>query len=128
MPRVLVVDDEQAIALILSETLQDEGFDVVMAFDGFSALQQLSRAAPVDVVLLDLRMPGMSGRLVVESMRANPDTQAIPITLITGAVPSSKDFPPEGTYQAVIFKPFDVRDVLKIVNDLLEKPKATDTY
>ncbi|MGE5549812.1 MAG: response regulator [Bacteroidota bacterium] len=125
MPRILVVDDEQAIALILSEALNDEGHDVATAFDGYAALEQLRRRPP-DVVLLDLRMPGMSGRLVLETMRANAVIRNTPVILITGAVPNAKDFPPEGTYQAVIFKPFDVKVVTKLVNDLLEEAKPTD--
>src|SRR5207302_7109131 len=58
--RILVVDDEQAIVDAVAYALRREGFDVETASDGREALEA-ARAAPYDVLVLDLMLPGMSG-------------------------------------------------------------------
>lgn len=119
MPRVLVVDDEPAITEVLGEVLTDEGYQVDKVLNGAHALDHLRREPGTDLVLLDLRMPGLSGREVVETMRSDPALRKIPIVLVTAAVPNAEDFPPDGTYQALIRKPFDVADVARRVHELL---------
>jgi CheY-like chemotaxis protein len=120
LARVLVVDDEPTIAMVLQEVLIDEGHDVDTAPDGLSALQRLGQTPQPDVLLIDLFMPGISGRAVVESMRTNERFNHVPIILVTGAVQREEDYPHPGTYQAVITKPFDVADVIKRVYEVLE--------
>lgn len=109
--------------MILGEVLGDEGHEVVTALDGITALGQMREAPPIDLVLLDLRMPGMDGREVIQNMRLDPALQGIPVILVTGAVPYTKVFPPEGTYQGVMKKPFDVADVARQVETLLPPSK-----
>jgi len=77
--RILLVDDEQGILDAVGYTLRQEGFDVVTATDGETALQ-LARARPFDVVVLDVMMPGMSGMDVCRILRAE---SAVPIVLLT---------------------------------------------
>jgi len=76
---ILLVDDEQGILDAVGYTLRQEGFDVVTATDGETALQ-LARARPFDVVVLDVMMPGMSGMDVCRILRAE---SAVPIVLLT---------------------------------------------
>lgn len=119
MARVLVIDDEPNIAKVLKEALSGEGYDVMTAHNGLSALELLGRE-PADIVLADLLMPGATGRVVVENMRSKPKLRDIPVVIVSGSVPGSKEFPPEGTYQAFISKPFDLTDVIETVQTLLE--------
>jgi two-component system response regulator RegX3 len=77
--RILLVDDEQGILDAVGYTLRQEGFDVVTATDGETALE-LARARPFDVVVLDVMMPGMSGMDVCRILRAE---SAVPIVLLT---------------------------------------------
>ena len=65
--------------------------------------------------LTDLKMPRTSGRCLIESLRSNPRTSALPVILVTGAVPSIDDFPPDGSYDCLIMKPFDIWDVVDTV-------------
>jgi excisionase family DNA binding protein len=79
-PRVLVVDDEEAVRDLLAKTLTMADYDVDAAPDGPSALDRL-RAADYDLLITDLKMPGMDGLSVIrESRRIRPDLAVIIIT------------------------------------------------
>lgn len=116
--RVLVVEDQPTIAMVLHELLTDEGHEVETVFDGSAALERLSRSPLPEVALVDLFMPGISGRELVETMRENSKLKHIPVILVTGALPREEDYPPSDMYQAVITKPFDVMDVVNRVQCL----------
>ena len=68
MKRILVVDDEEDIRQLYKEELEEEGYEVELAERGVEALDKISRSKP-DVVILDLRMPGMGGLEVLERIR-----------------------------------------------------------
>ena len=115
---VLIVEDERYIATVLHETLKDEGFTAEVVSDGTAALRRLQQEPVPAVVVLDLFLPGVRGRDVVASMRRDPKLLGVPVVLVTGAVETEGDFPPAGTYQAVIFKPFDLGSVVATVQRL----------
>lgn len=115
MAKVLIIEDEPSIALILTELLRGEGHETVTATNGAAGLEALVQPPLPDVVLLDLFMPGVDGRAVLESMRSDGGLADIPVILITGAVPSATDFPPRGAYQHLIQKPFNLNDVAEAV-------------
>jgi excisionase family DNA binding protein len=80
-PRILVVDDEASIRDLLSKTLALADYDVDTAPDGRSALERL-RLYPYDLLIVDLKMPGMDGLAVVrEAKRLKAD---LPVIIITG--------------------------------------------
>ena len=80
-PRILVVDDEASIRDLLSKTLALAEYDVDVAPDGRSALEQL-RLYPYDLLIADLKMPGMDGLTVIrEAKRLKTD---LPVIIITG--------------------------------------------
>ena len=79
-PTVLVVDDEPALASLLSLLLGDEGYEVRCAHDGEAALAEAARRPP-DVVVTDLMMPGMGGAEPARRLRA----RGIPVVLLTAA-------------------------------------------
>jgi DNA-binding response OmpR family regulator len=83
MIRVLVVDDDEAIRQVIVFALSDEGFQVDEARDGFTALEAVSRRDP-DLILLDMRMPGMDGWEFVRHYRERHSRQA-PIIVLTAA-------------------------------------------
>lgn len=85
MPTVLIVDDDADLRDSLAETLRDLGATVESAADGTTALGALARLSP-DLVLLDLRMPGMSGLEVLARIKARP---APPPVVILTAVPDA---------------------------------------
>lgn len=118
MKRILVIEDEPTINMILEEVLTDEGYNILTALNGQSGLKVVEEVLP-DLVITDLRMPDLSGRSVVEAIRVNPKLVEIPIIIISGAVSESDEFPAEGSYQAHLRKPFDLIDVISTVEELL---------
>jgi excisionase family DNA binding protein len=109
-PRVLVVDDEASIRDLLSKTLALAEYDVDAAPDGRSALERM-RLHPYDLLIADLKMPGMDGLTVIrESRRYKPD---LPVIIITGF--SSESSAIEAVNLGVagyLTKPFRVPQVL----------------
>ena len=122
MARVLVVDDDPDIRLVLQELLIEEGYQVETASDGLTALGLLHQAPVPDIILLDLAMPGMNGGAVVKAMRSDPVLRGIPVVIVTGSLPDVFEYPPEGSYQGLIGKPFDIDEVLETVRGLLGIP------
>ena len=114
---ILIADDSAAIREVLSELLRQRGYQVLTASDGAEALQVLE-AKPVDLILTDVRMPGMGGLNLLEKVRMKmPD---IPVVLLT-AWPSV-----EVTVQALrlgardfLTKPTSSRDLLQVVETQL---------
>ena len=80
--RVLVVDDNELNRDLLVRRLQRDGHTVGMAADGLEALAQLA-AAPFDVVLLDIMMPGLDGFGVLERMQADPTLRAVRVVIVS---------------------------------------------
>lgn len=81
-PRVLVVDDNDANRLLVVETLAGENIEVVEAVSGEAALAAFERA-PFDVVLLDVRMPGLDGFATLAQLRALPQGEDVPVVFLT---------------------------------------------
>jgi EAL domain-containing protein (putative c-di-GMP-specific phosphodiesterase class I)/CheY-like chemotaxis protein len=82
-PLVLVADDDPAIRSLLTRALRREGFDSVVAANGREAIEQIA-SHDIDVVLLDVHMPGMDGIETLIEIRADDRSRTLPIILITG--------------------------------------------
>jgi DNA-binding response OmpR family regulator len=82
MARVLVADDDADIRDLVAFKLAQSGHQVTAVEDGMAALRVV-REQPLDLVLLDIRMPGMSGLDVCRELRAADETAALPVILIT---------------------------------------------
>ena len=82
MAKILVIDDEQGIRDLLHQLLRRKGHDVVLAESGQNGLEFFRRYRP-DVIVLDLKMPGMDGLTVLQQVRSlNPQQ---PVIILTGA-------------------------------------------
>ncbi len=113
--------------MVLEAVLEQDGHTVEKAHDGRAALN-LMRSGPVlpDLVLLDLFMPCMSGKAVVETMRDDSYLRHIPVVIITGSTLNGRGFPAAGSYQALITKPFDLSQVLECVRGLLSPRRMAE--
>jgi CheY-like chemotaxis protein len=112
---ILVVDDEPLIVDVLAEVLQDEGYDVVRAYDGHGALAAVEGDAP-GLVLMDVMMPGMNGHDAYRAIRAHARGQGIPVVLMSAAVKPSLVDP---GVSAFLPKPIDLDKLLGLVARLL---------
>jgi len=80
--KILVIDDEENIANLVKDILEGEGFQVALAYDGEHALEKI-RQSPPDLVILDLRLPGMSGYQVCQKIREDASFAHMPIIMLT---------------------------------------------
>lgn len=93
MANVLVIEDRSSIGMIFDLALTEEGHKVQVVPDGIRGLAILRGDSNQDVVILDLNMPGISGREVVEIMRSEQMLQNIPVIIVSGSVPSPDVMP-----------------------------------
>jgi CheY-like chemotaxis protein len=82
MPRLLLVEDNEESRDGLSRRLRREGFEVLIAVDGGQGLEA-ARAAPPDLVLMDLSLPVLDGWEVARRLKADPRTQHVPVLALT---------------------------------------------
>ena len=80
--RILIVEDEEALATLLEYNLGKESFDVALAADGEEAMLKIEEEAP-DLVILDWMLPKVSGIEVCRRLRAKPETRNLPIIMLT---------------------------------------------
>jgi DNA-binding response OmpR family regulator len=80
--KILVVDDERELAELVAMNLQRNGYDAITAHDGATGLE-LARKQKPDLVVLDVMMPGLSGREVTLALKQDPDTASMPILMLT---------------------------------------------
>lgn len=113
-PRILVVDDEAAERITLGEVLHLEGYRVVMAASGEAALEAAKENEPFDMVILDLRLPGIDGLQVLEQLHTfSPETIVILITGY-GTLETAIQAMHKGAYDYLL-KPCPVEEILKVV-------------
>jgi CheY-like chemotaxis protein len=122
---VLLVDDEHAIIDALSGILEDEGFRVVTAANGREALERLESSAPLpDVALLDVMMPVMDGRELLQRMQSDPRWSHIPVVMMS-AVPKSILWRDKQQDSTDFFqKPFDLWELIDRLRELSGMDKA----
>ena len=82
-PVILIADDDEIIRQLLSEILSGEGYEIIFVEDGDHALE-IVRSNLVDLVLLDVMMPGKTGFEVCLAIKSQPETRFIPVVLVTG--------------------------------------------
>jgi CheY-like chemotaxis protein len=115
MTRVLVVDDDQKIAALVQDTLQDEGYMVECARDAAAALTHIAQRWP-DVMLLDLRMPVMDGWSLLAACRLDPRGADLPVVVMSAALEERRA---EDLGVAFLAKPFDLDNLLLLVQHAL---------
>jgi len=118
---ILIVEDDPLVAGVMRNALEIEGdaaWDVRLATEGARALE-LARTATPDVVLLDVRLPGLDSAEVYRRLRANPRTRRAIVLFLTAG--TTLDLVRRGIEDGVFLrKPFDVRELVRIVRALLE--------
>jgi two-component system phosphate regulon response regulator PhoB len=121
LPRVLVVEDEPAIAELVAVNLRHNGFQPILAADGDSAQRELDNVLP-DVILLDWMLPGQSGLQLAKKWRASARSKAIPILMITarGDEPDKVAGLDAGA-DDYITKPFSTQELLARIRAVLRR-------
>lgn len=113
MAYILVVDDEFLLAMMLTDILEDEGYEVDTVSNGEAALAAVRKKRP-DVVVTDFMMPLMTGLEFAEAVRADAAFADLPIILVSGAQGYIARERPE-LFQAVFDKPYSNAAILDAV-------------
>ncbi|MGB3615849.1 MAG: response regulator [Elainellaceae cyanobacterium] len=123
--RILVVDDQKNIRFTVAQALDPLGYDVRAAVNGDDALRQLEGGDTVDLLLLDLKMPGMNGLEVLKKAIAQfPHVKAIIISA-HGSVDNAVDAMKLGA-RDFLQKPFTPQELRQAVHDVLEEGDETE--
>jgi two-component system, OmpR family, phosphate regulon response regulator PhoB len=128
MTRVLVVEDEPAIAELVAINLRHAGYEVTIASDAEGALAHVDKVLP-DLVLLDWMLPGQSGLALARSWRSEARTRALPLILLTArAEEADKLAGLDGGADDYLTKPFSPKELLARIRAVLRRraPQVLD--
>src|SRR5579872_3769088 len=121
--RILIVEDEEPLTLLLRYNLEAEGYQVETSARGDDAEVRLKETPP-DLVVLDWMLPGMSGIELCRRMRARTDTERLPIIMLTARGEESERIRGLATgADDYIVKPFSVPELLARIRSLLRRAK-----
>ena len=113
--RILVVDDEPMVQLLLSQALEDEGHTVILASNGADALEQLE-AGDYDLLFTDIHMPRLSGIDLVRAVRQT--NTRIPIIVMDSYPDVFMESEVGAEAFALLAKPFDLSEVRRVLHDV----------
>ena len=123
--RLLVVDDDPGLLLAVSDTLRAEGYDVATARRGADALVRVAETLP-DLIISDIRMPGMDGYQLVRNLRSNARTRLVPIVFLTAKDETADRIQGfRSGVDAYITKPFEPEELVAIVAAILHRVERT---
>lgn len=123
--RLLVVDDEPKLLRAIAVSLRGDSYDVTTARSGAEALVQVAQSLP-DLVISDIRMPGMDGYALARKLRENQHTALIPIIFLTAkdtTVDRIEGF--RAGVDAYLTKPFDTDELLAVVAGIINRVART---
>ena len=123
--QLLVVDDDASLLLAVSDTLRAEGYEVITARRGAEAMVRVAEALP-DLIISDIRMPGMDGYALVRNLRASPRTRLVPIIFLTAKDETTDRIAGFRTgVDAYVTKPFETEELVAIVKSILARVQRT---
>lgn len=117
LPKVLVIDDDLPIRILMQNLLREFQFEAILAGSGAEAVELAMRERP-DVILVDLNMPGMSGEQTIASLRTEAGLTETPIMILTGEPLSRAELRRLGVC-AGIQKPFDLPALIAAIRSAI---------
>ena len=125
MPKkILIIDDEKDIVDLISYNLEKEGFATIKAYDGEDALKLVEAQRP-DLIILDLMLPGMRGLEVCKFIRRNPETETLPIIMLTAKGDQvDKILGLEMGADDYITKPFNVKELIARIHAVMRRAEG----
>lgn len=124
-PKILVVDSHEEVRLVLGILLEQEGYEVIEVASGGDAIRQ-AKGQPPDVILLSVSLPDIDGYTVLELLKDEPATRAIPVIMVTGF--SDSDSRRRSTELGAVqhvSKPWQVGEIEAAVAAALSKPSRS---
>ncbi len=119
MPKILIAEDEPDIRELVALILELDGYEIVQARDGQDAVEKARTERP-DLILMDVRMPRMTGYEACETLKADPATQHIPVVFLSAKGQAGEvEAGLRAGAVAYLLKPFDAEDLLAQVKRIL---------
>jgi CheY-like chemotaxis protein len=119
--KILIVDDEEPVRLVIKAVLAPRGYQTVLASDGEDAVRKCAESGdPFDLVIMDLHMPRLNGSDALKQIRAgNPSQKAL---LLSGSLPEADSYPsPDLGGVKFLSKPFDNQGLIETVRQTLDE-------
>jgi CheY-like chemotaxis protein len=123
---ILIVDDDEDIRDVIGMLLAGSGYDADVAEDGLVALHKIRARGRPALVLLDLRMPKMSGSEFIDAIRKDALLRTVPIVVLSGDAVAIQSVEGLGVH-GYIAKPFDYPDLLQVVHRFVPARANGDT-
>ncbi|MCC7435092.1 MAG: response regulator [Methanoregulaceae archaeon] len=124
--KILVCDDERHIVRLIQVNLERQGYQVVTAFDGKEGLEKI-RAEKPNLVVLDVMMPYMDGFEVLKALRREPETESLPVIMLTAKAQDKDVF--EGYHYGAdmyLTKPFNPMELVTFVKRITQGQDGPD--
>ena len=120
--KIMLVDDEEGFLSVIKEALEIRGFEVLSAKNAIEAGLELTNKRP-DIILMDIKMPGINGIQACSAIRSNPGTTNIPLIIISAI---SDEYEIKKAYKIGIadyfIKPVDIEKLVSRIKEVLKVP------
>ncbi|MDM8547189.1 hybrid sensor histidine kinase/response regulator, partial [Candidatus Venteria ishoeyi] len=121
IPHIMIVDDSLSVRKSLSQLVEDQGYETLLAKDGLEAIEMMGKTRP-NVMLVDMEMPRMNGIELTAHVRANAATNDIPICMITSRTTEKhRTLAKDAGVSEYLTKPYQETDLLQFINASLKK-------
>jgi len=119
--RILVIEDNEDIALVVATTLKLRNYEVLTATDGVQGMKMAFSTA-FDLIILDILLPELDGYQVLQKLKSNPQTENVPIALFSAHVnEQERRHALQAGAAAVLLKPFEPRQFIQEIGALLNE-------
>ena len=115
---ILIVEDEQSIAGLLKDRLNDEGYQVTIAYTGEEAVRDIKEKKP-DVITLDIHLPDANGINILEGIKADPETKMIPVIIISSS--DEGENAKEKGAEEFMLKPINFKKLFETLSGLVSR-------
>jgi len=119
--KILIVDDVEDTLLVLEKQVTTAGYEVITANNGAEAISLAKEQLP-DLIVLDVRMPGMDGGEVAARLREDQTTQEIPVVYSTCLLSESEDYRCSG--KIMLAKSQDTEELIAVISEILQESEV----
>jgi PAS domain S-box-containing protein len=118
--RILIIEDNEESIFYYDKYLRDKGYELIFAKDGKAGFKRIFQMLP-EMIIMDLKLPKMTGFEILRRISNNKETCAIPVVIVT----EMDDFPGKAmyNYEHIFQKPVDIKDLKRVINQLLKSKK-----
>lgn len=122
-PLLLLVEDEQDTADLVTLIMKERGYQVLHAADGSVALEKVALMPPPSLIMLDIQLPHIDGITILETIRATPDWENVPVIMLTAVADQDKVSKVRAlAVQDYVLKPFRRETLLRSVGQFRRTP------